>query len=190
MIASSPAISPISPAACAFPRIQIETYPGTRVIAEKFPAPEGPDPSTVGDAAEYGAATGELRDAYGRETAAAYGGWSAGVRDRARDAGAPRAGEVPAEALTERAETRTDLIVKGAAREAQQSVARDEAAEGRAGVEAERNKPFEQHATENLPFIGGWLAGKLFGSAKNEAPDGAGEGRRTIPTPDFGNQSP
>ncbi|MDE0276807.1 MAG: conjugal transfer protein TraG N-terminal domain-containing protein, partial [Defluviicoccus sp.] len=159
-------------------------------IAEKFPAPEGPDPSTVGDAAEYGAATGELRDAYGRETAAAYGGWSAGVRDRARDAGAPRAGEVPAEALTERAETRTDLIVKGAAREAQQSVARDEAAEGRAGVEAERNKPFEQHATENLPFIGGWLAGKLFGSAKNEAPDGAGEGRRTIPTPDFGNQSP
>ena len=159
-------------------------------IAEKFPAPEGPDPSTVGDAAEYGAATGELRDAYGRETAAAYGGWSAGVRDRARDAGAPRAGEVPAEALTERAETRTDLIVKGAAREAQQSVARDEAAEGRAGVEVERNKPFEQHATENLPFIGGWLAGKLFGSAKNEAPDRAGEGRRTIPTPDFGNQSP
>ena len=159
-------------------------------IAEKFPAPEGPDPSTVGDAAEYGAATGELRDAYGRETAAAYGGWSAGVKDRARDAGAPRAGEVPAEALTERAETRTDLIVKGAAREAQQSVVRDEAAEGRAGVEAERNKPFEQHATENLPFIGGWLAGKLFGSAKNEAPDGAGEGRRTIPTPDFGNQSP
>jgi len=159
-------------------------------IAEKFPAPAGPDPSTVGGAAEYGAATGELRDAYGRETAAAYAGWSAGVADRAREAGAPRAGEVPAEALTERAETKTDLIVKGAAREAQQSVTGDEAAEGRAGVEAERNKPFEQHATENLPFIGGWLAGKLFGSAKNEAPDGAGEGRRTIPTLDFGNQSP
>ena len=49
-----------------------------------------------------------------------------------------------------------------------------ETAEGRAGVAVERSKPFEQQATENLPFIGGWLAGQLFGSAKNTAPDDAG----------------
>ncbi|MDE0050715.1 MAG: conjugal transfer protein TraG N-terminal domain-containing protein, partial [Rhodospirillales bacterium] len=154
-------------------------------IAEKFPAPAGPDPSTVAGAAEYTAATGELREAYGRETAAAYAGWSAGVGDRAREAGAPGAGEVPAGALTERAETKTDMIVRGAGREARASVTKDEAGEGRAGVAAERNKPFEEHATENLPFIGGWLAGQLFGSARNAAPDGADRaGRASDESPD------
>ena len=57
-----------------------------------------------------------------------------------------------------------------------------ETAEGRAGVAVETNKPFEQHATENLPVVGDWLAGNLFGSARNAAPDGApgeaGTGRR------------
>ena len=57
-----------------------------------------------------------------------------------------------------------------------------EIAEGRAGVAVETNKPFERHATENLPVVGDWLAGKLFGTAKNavpdEAPGGAG-GNRT-----------
>ena len=71
-------------------------------ITEKYPAPAGPDPATVGgpDAfrAEYEGAAGELRGAYGRETAAAYGGWSAGVRDRAAAAGAPRPGTTGAEA--------------------------------------------------------------------------------------------
>ncbi|MDE0050655.1 MAG: conjugal transfer protein TraG N-terminal domain-containing protein, partial [Rhodospirillales bacterium] len=148
-------------------------------IAEKFPVPAGPDPATVGGEAEYTAATGELRGAYGRETAAAYAGWSAGVADRAREAGAPRPGEVPAQALTERVETKTGMIVKGAGREAQASVTKDEAAEGRAGVAVERNKPFERHVTENLPVAGDWLAGQLFGSARNAAPDAApgGNGR-------------
>ena len=159
-------------------------------IAEKYPAPAGPDPSSVGGAAEYEGATGTLREAYAGETAAAHAGWSAGVRDRAHDAGAPRPGDVPTEALTERAETKTDLIVRGAAREARESVTKDETAAGRAGVAAETRKPFEEHATENLPFIGGWLAGQLFGSARNAAPDGAGERPKTIPTPDWGNQSP
>ena len=85
-------------------------------IAEKYPAPAGPDPASVGGAAEYEGAAGEVRGAYGRETAAAYGGWSAGVRDRAAGAGAPRPGETGAAARGERAETETDLIVRGAAR--------------------------------------------------------------------------
>ena len=146
-------------------------------IAEKYPAPAGPDPSTVGGAAEYEGAAGELRGAYGRETAAAYGGWSEGVRDRARESGAPRPGETDLRAMEERVETKTEQIMKGTAREARQTVTRDEAVTGRAGVEAERKKPFEQQATENLPVVGDWLAGKLFGSAKNAVPDGAPGGK-------------
>ncbi len=142
-------------------------------VAGKFPAPAGPDPATVGGAAEYEGAAGELRGAYGRETAAAYGGWSAGVRDRAYAADAPIPGEVEAAALGERVETKTDMVMKGTAREARQTVTKDEGVEGRARAAAQEGKPFEEHATENLPVVGDWLAGKLFGSARNAAPDGA-----------------
>ena len=162
-------------------------------IAEKFPAPAGPDPSTVGGAAEYEAAAGEMRDAYGRETAAAWGGWSEGVRDRAYVADAPVPGEVEAAARGERVETKTDLIMKGSAREARETVTKDETAEGRAGVEAKRDKPFERHATESLPVVGDWLAGKLFGTAKNAAPDSVPGGGEDGPPPDergWGDSSP
>ena len=163
-------------------------------IAEKYPAPAGPDPSSVGGAAEYEGATDRLREAYAGETAAAHAGWSSGVRDRAAAAGAPRPGEAPAKAMDERVETKTDLVMKGAAREARQTVTRDEAATGAAGVEAERDKPFERHATENLPVVGDWLAGKLFGSAKNAVPDGAPGGKdkagRAPDQTDWGDSSP
>ena len=142
-------------------------------VAEKFPAPAGPDPATVGGEAEYAAATEELRDAYGRETAAAYGGWSAGVRDRADSAGAPRPGEAELRAMEERVETRTDLAMKGAAREARQTVTGDEARSVGAGIAVQTGKPFARHVTESLPVAGDWLAGKLFGSAKNAVPDAA-----------------
>ena len=148
-------------------------------VAEKVPAPAGPDPATVGGAAEYAAARDTLGEDYARETAAAHAGWSAGVRERAGPAGAPRPGETEARAMGERVETKTDLVMKGTAREARQSVTRDEAAEGRAGVEADRNKPFERHATESLPVVGDWLAGKLFGTAKNAVPDTAPGGAGT-----------
>ena len=142
-------------------------------IAEKFPAPAGPDPATVGGAAEYEGAAGELRGAYARETAAAYGGWSEGVRDRAYVADAPIPGEVEAAALGMRAETRADMTVSEAGREARTAIAQEDTRKGRAGVAVETERPFEHHATENLPLIGGWLAGQLFGTAKNAAPDGA-----------------
>ena len=162
-------------------------------IAEKFPAPAGPDPATIGGAAEYEGAAGELRGAYGRETAAAYGGWSEGVRDRAYVADAPIPGEVEAAARGMRAETETDMIVRGAAREARTEITRDDAREGRARVAVEEGKPFERHATENLPLVGGWLAGQLFGTAKNAAPDGAdeaGNGGTVRFDPDWKDQSP
>ena len=171
---------------------QLREY-ASAFIAEKYPAPAGPDPSSVGGAAEYEGATGKLREAYAGETAGAHAGWSAGVRDRAEGAGAPRPGQTETQARNERVETKTDQIMKGTAREARQTVTRDEAATGSAGVEAERKKPFEQQATENLPVVGDWLAGKLFGSAKNAVPDGTPGGAGKRPPPDergWGDSSP
>ena len=83
--------------------------------------------------------------------------------------------------------------MKGTAREARQTVTRDEALGGRAGVEAERDRPFERHATENLPVVGDWLAGKLFGTAQNAAPDAPPGGAETRPPQDergWGDASP
>ena len=145
-------------------------------VAERFPAPAGPDPASVGGEAEYGAARDTLTEAYARETGAAHGGWSAGVRDRAYAADAPVPGEVEAKARGGRAETKADMTVNEAGREARRTIARADTREGRAGVAAETEKPFERHATENVPVVGEWLAGKLFGTAGNEAPDGAGQG--------------
>ena len=90
-------------------------------VAEKFPAPAGPDPVSVGGAAEYGAARDTLSDAYVRETGAAHAGWSAGVRDRARGAGTPGPGDVPEAAVREGARTETDMIVRGSARQAKRA---------------------------------------------------------------------
>ena len=172
---------------------QLREY-AAQFIAEKYPAPAGPDPASVGGAAEYEGAAGQMRGAYGRETAAAYGGWSAGVRDRAREAGAPRPGEADLRAREERVETKTEQIMMGTAREARQTVTRDEAVEGRADIAAERGKPFERHATENLPVVGEWLAGNLFGTAKNAVPDaapgGAGASRREQDERGWGDSSP
>ncbi len=163
---------------------QLREY-AARFIDEKYPAPAGPDPASVGGAAEYEAAAGALRGGYARETAAAYAGWSAVVRGRAEDAGAPSPGETDTAAMAERVETKTDMTMKQTAREARQAVTRDEAVTGAAGVEAERSKPFARHATESLPVVGDWLAGKLFGSAKNAAPDAApGGGDRSARTQD------
>ena len=67
--------------------------------------------------------------------------WSAGVRDRARDAGAPRPGETEGKARGERAETRTDTIVKGAARGAREEVTKDGALSVGAGISTRSSIP-------------------------------------------------
>ena len=84
--------------------------------------------------------------------------------------------------------------MKSTARGARQTVTKQEIAEGRAGVAAETGKPFEQHATEDLPVVGDWLAGQLFGTAKNAVPDAApGAAGKNRPLPDekgWGDSSP
>ena len=140
-------------------------------IAERYPAPAGPDPASVPGKAEYDAARDELAGAYTRETGAAHAGWAEGVRDRAYVADAPIPGEVPAKALGERSETKADMTVKEAGREARETVSQERVREGRAGTAVQAEKPFEEHAVRNLPFGGGWLAEKLYGTARNALPD-------------------
>ena len=152
-------------------------------ISERFPRPAGPDPASVGGRAEYDEVSVRLGDAYTRETAAAYGGWSAAARDRAHAEGAPWPGEVEADAGRERATTEAGMIVREVRREAKEGMTEERFSEGRAGIAVQAERPFGEHATEGLPLIGEWLAGKLYGTAGNEAPDGA-DGERAGGNPD------
>ena len=151
-------------------------------VAEKFPAPAAPDPAPVGGAAEYAADRDEFAGTQTRKIHEAHAGWGQDVRERAHAAGAPEPGDVERGAIRERSKTKADMTVSEAGREALTEFTQDKASEGRAGVAVETAKPFEHHATENLPLIGGWLAGKLFGTAENAAPDGT-EGQRTEDPP-------
>ena len=152
-------------------------------VAERYPAPAGPDPSEIGGRAEYDAARESYAELNAREVAGARDGWREDVRDRARAAGTPGPGEVESGAIRGRAATKADMTVSEAGREARAGLTREHAREERAGVAVEAGKPLERGATESVPLIGGWLANKLFGTAENTAPDGTdgprGAGPRT-----------
>ena len=145
-------------------------------VAERFPAPAGPDPAEVGGRAEYDAAREGYAGSQVRGVAGAAEGWQRDVRDRAGAAGAPEPGDVPGDAIRERAAAKADMTVMEAGREARAGIARERTLEGRAAAGVEADKPLERHATESVPLIGGWLSNKLFGTAENTAPDGAGGG--------------
>ena len=140
-------------------------------IASHYPAPAGPTPAASMSAEAYGVAAGEAREAYATETGLFYTGWSGGVRDRAAGAGVPEPGGTEEAASRERVAAETGISATGAERTARETVTRNEVASGRAGVAAETDRPFAEHATESVPVIGGWLAGRLFGTAGNAAPD-------------------
>ena len=141
-------------------------------VAERFPEPVGPKPESVSGRGDYDAARDTLDEAYSRETAAAHAGWSQGVRGRARGAGTPAPGAVDAEAGRARAETQGRMAAGEAKRAARKGTNEEDIQHGQARVEGEIDKPLARHATESLPGIGDWLAGKLFGTAENAAPDG------------------
>ena len=156
-------------------------------VAERFPAPAGPDPAEIGGRAEYDTARDSYAGTQVREVADARGGWREEVRDRARAAGAPEPGDVESDAIRQRSETKADMTVSEAGRTARTKVTRDRARQESAAVAVEADKPLERHATESVPLVGGWLANKLFGTAENTAPDGT-DGPRTdgLPARDRG----
>ncbi|MCY3847051.1 MAG: hypothetical protein OXH69_26320, partial [Acidobacteria bacterium] len=151
------------------------------------PEPAGPDPASVPGRADYEASRDVLGETHVRATVAAHAGWSAGVRDRAGQAGTPAKGAVEVGAGRARAAAEGQMAAGAAEREDRQGDTGDDVRAGQADVDAEIEKPLARHGMESVPGVGDWLAGKLFGTAENAAPDAlqrADAPRRTDTAPD------
>ena len=144
-------------------------------IAERFPAPPGPDPASVAGRPAFEEARSGFEATHGPATMAAHAGWAEGARDRAASAGAPGPAATGSRAEAGRGDVEAELAVRGAGRNTRASTVREEVGRGRAAVAAENDRSFREHAAEEVPFIGGWLAGKLYGTARNSAPDASGQ---------------
>ena len=114
-----------------------------------------------------------LQAADGDTAAAAHGGWSEDVRGRGREADVPE--DVGGAASGVRAETEGVLSARGAERAGRAAAAETAVESGREAVEEERTQPMGRQVLEEVPLIGGWLAGRLYGTARNTAPDGPSE---------------
>ena len=142
-------------------------------IAERFPVPGGAEAAP--GRAEYERSRERLRESGMGATAAAWDAWSSSARERGRDAGTPAPGKVETGASRGRAEIETELDIREAGREARTGVTGGRIGRGNVKVAAEADKPFVEHATEEVPFIGEWLGGKLYGTARNAAPGPEGK---------------
>ena len=140
-------------------------------IAERFPAPAGPDPASVAGRAEYGTARGGFDAVHGSAATAAHAGWAGDVRERAASAGAPMPGDTSAGADARRDDVEAELAERGTGRESRAGAAREAVEEGSAAVAAENDRPFAGHVAERVPYVGEWLAGKLYGTARNSPPE-------------------
>ncbi len=139
-------------------------------IAERFPAITGPREDSVPGEAEYGSGRNAMLAEHWRATDDAYEDWNWEVRDIALDAGAPLRGEADERGFTGRVETAGEMAAREHGRESRAVAAENRIREGQAGVESETDRSFGQHSTEslkNLPFVGEWVSGKLFGTAGN-----------------------
>ena len=147
-------------------------------IAERYPAGGGPEAAP--GRADFERARERLRETGG--TDAAWDGWSGSVRERARGAGTPGAGVVGERAERGRAEIETELDIREAGRAARRGVTGERIGEGRPGIAAETDKPFGEHVAEEVPIIGEWLGGNLYGTARNAAP--GGDGKKAVSGPE------
>ena len=112
-----------------------------------------------------------LQAADGDAASAAHGDWTEDVRGRGREADVPT--DVGGDADAARARTEGVMAARGAEREARSQTAEAVVETGRDAVEEERTQPMGRQVLEEVPLIGGWLAGRLYGTAGNAAPDGA-----------------
>ena len=137
-------------------------------IAERYPAGGGVEPAP--GRAEFDHAREGLREAGG--TDAAWNDWSRSVRERASSEGAPRPGGAGGRAARGREEIETELDIREAGRTARAGVAGESIDAGRPKVAAETGKSLTEHVARDLPVVGEWLGGKLYGTARNAAPGG------------------
>ena len=111
-----------------------------------------------------------LQAADGDAASAAHGNWAEDVRGRGREADVPT--DVGGDADAARARTEGVMAARGAEREERSEAAEAAVGTGRDAVEEERTQPMGRQVLEEVPMIGGWLAGRLYGTAGNTAPDG------------------
>ena len=141
-------------------------------VSERLPAPMAPQTASVPGRATFDDAREDIRNLQLPATGTAYGGWSQRARDRAEAAEVPEDVDLPAAGARED----TDAAMASRAGDRRERTAASEAVvgDGRETVESERTQPMTQQVLEEVPLVGGWLAGRLYGTARNEAPDATG----------------
>ncbi len=142
-------------------------------VSARLPAPSAPGVASVPSRATFDDARDGIRDPQLSAAGAAYGGWSDGARDRAAEVAVP--GDVDGPAAVSRGETEAALAVRAGERRERTRDAEAAVEAGRDAVEAERSQSMGRQVLEEVPLVGGWLAGRLYGTARNEAPGGAAE---------------
>ncbi len=140
--------------------------------SERLPTPMAPQTASVPSRASFDDAREDIRDLQLPSTGTAYGGWSEGARDRAMEASVPQ--NVEAFAAQSRGETEAALAARTGERREHTGAAAATVDAGREAVESERTQPMTQQVLEEVPLVGGWLAGRIYGTARNEAPDSGG----------------
>ena len=73
-----------------------------------------------------------------------------------------------------RGETEAAMAARAGERRERTAASEAVVGDGREAVESERTQPMAQQVLEEVPLVGGWLAGRIYGTARNEAPDAAG----------------
>ena len=142
-------------------------------IAERFPAPPGPDPASVAGRPAFEEARSGFEATHGPATMAAHAGWAGGSpRSRRVCRGArPRRDRLQGRSRSRRRRGGARCHAGRAANTRVQHRAPRRLAEGRDGGRGrERSVRSREHAAEEVPFIGGWLAGKLYGTAQEQRP--------------------
>ena len=153
-------------------------------VSERLSAPVAPGAASAPSRATFEDAREGLQDKQAPATGAAFEAWSDGAAARAGAAGVP--GDVEEPAALARGETEAAMGARTAERESRADAAQAAVGDGREAVESERTQPMAQQVLEDVPLVGGWLAGRLYGSARNDAPDSPHETQRIEGAPAAG----
>ena len=138
-------------------------------VSDRLPAPSAPEISSVPSRATFDDAREDIRDVQLPATGTAFGDWSEGARDRATEASVPEDVDMPA--AVSRGEAEAALATRAGDRRERTGTAESAVEEGRETVESETAQPMTQQVLEEVPLVGGWLAGRIYGTARNQAPD-------------------
>ena len=137
--------------------------------SERLPAPVAPRTASVPGRATFDDAREDIREQQLPATGTAYGGWSEDARDRAGEADVPE--DVDSPAAGAREETEAAMAARAGERQEETHAAEADVDGGREAVESERTQPMAQQVLEEVPVVGGWLAGRIYGTAQNVSPD-------------------